>query len=188
MRVCLLLLQRGHVFKQCPNRPVDGDGTTFAAARKAATTAEESELARLAEEEGVGAEEGEGGDSAQAEAELSDLTGRPLPDDLLHFALPVCAPYDALASYKFKLKLLPGAAKKGRSAKQAVQLFTQQHTERITRDELELLKLVPEQEFINVLVSNAKLSAPGLQGDGKRRKPAGEKRTAAAAAAAAVDA
>jgi hypothetical protein len=52
-------------------------------------------------------------------------------------------------------------------AKQALQLFMQH--DKILREETELLKLVPEQDAINVLVSNAKLSAPGQQGDGKRR-------------------
>jgi len=167
-KVCFGCKQRGHVFKACPNKA--DPNLTLAAARRAAESAEESERARLMAEEGLQAEEDAGADAeansaAQAEQELGSLTGRPFPDDLLHFALPVCAPYDALSNYKFRLKLLPGVAKKGKAAKQALQLFAQ--ADKITREESELLKLVPEQEVINVLVSNAKLSVP--QGDGKRR-------------------
>lgn len=34
---------------------------------------------------------------------LDGLTGCPRPDDILLFALPVCAPYDTMLSYKFKV-------------------------------------------------------------------------------------
>lgn len=166
-KVCFGCKQRGHIFALCPNRGGAGD-LTFAQARRAAETAEESEVQQLMAEEGVVAEDSEeaAASGAQAEAELNGLTGRPLPDDLLHFALPVCAPYDALSSYKYKLKLMPGAVKKGRAAKQAMSLFMQ--NDKVTHAEKELLKLVPEQELINVFLSNIKLSAPGQQ-DGKKK-------------------
>jgi hypothetical protein len=46
-----------------------------------------------------------------------------LPDDTLLYALPVCGPYVALKNFKFKVKLLPGTAKKGKSCKQAIDIF-----------------------------------------------------------------
>ena len=52
-------------------------------------------------------------------------------------------------------------------------LFMQ--NEKVTNAEKELLKLVPDQELINVFLSNIKLSAPGQQ-DGKKKtknKPKG---------------
>lgn len=144
-KVCFGCKQRGHIFALCPQRVAGGTGDmTFAQARRAAETAEESEVQQLMAEEGVVAEDSEeaaAASGAQAEAELNGLTGRPLPDDLLHFALPVCAPYDALSTYKYKLKLMPGAAKKGKAAKQAMSLFMQ--NEKVTSAEKELLKLVP---------------------------------------------
>ncbi len=39
---------------------------------------------------------------------LDTLTGLPRPDDVLLFAVPVCAPYSTLQSYKLKVKLIPG--------------------------------------------------------------------------------
>lgn len=169
-KVCFLCKSRGHVFKSCPSRASAPEDVSFASLRRAAETAEEGEVARLMAEEGIAGPEddaaGSADTAAQAEMELSGLTGRPLPDDLLHFALPVCAPYDALAGYKFKLKLLPGAAKKGKAAKQALQLYMS--TDKVTAAETDLLKLVPEQELINVLLSNIKLSYPGQQ-DGKKK-------------------
>lgn len=45
---------------------------------------------------------------------LDSLTANPLPDDILHFAIPVCAPYPALQKYKYKVKLTPGTQKRGK--------------------------------------------------------------------------
>jgi len=54
---------------------------------------------------------------------IDELTGLPTADDVLLFALPMCAPYSAVASYKHKVKLTPGQQKRGKAAKQAVALF-----------------------------------------------------------------
>jgi len=40
----------------------------------------------------------------------------PREDDVLQFAIPVCAPYAALQGYKYKVKLTPGGVKKGKGA------------------------------------------------------------------------
>ncbi len=76
------------------------------------------------------AAEAEGGDDAAAEEEGDDdnqtgggvgesllelLTGQPVADDTLMFALPFCAPYSALTKYKYKAKLIPGTQKRGKS-------------------------------------------------------------------------
>ena len=45
---------------------------------------------------------------------LDALTGIPHPEDLVQFALAVCAPYSAVRQYKFKAKLVPGTGKKGK--------------------------------------------------------------------------
>uniref|UniRef100_A0A8C8CKF3 Ribosome quality control complex subunit NEMF n=1 Tax=Oncorhynchus tshawytscha TaxID=74940 RepID=A0A8C8CKF3_ONCTS len=66
------------------------------------------------EEEGLAVEEGE------AEKLLNSLTGQPHPEDVLLFAVPVCAPYTALSNYKHKVKLTPGTQKKGKGNIRAV--------------------------------------------------------------------
>lgn len=48
--------------------------------------------------------------------DLDYLTGNPLPTDILHYAVPVCGPYNALQSYKFHVKITPGTAKKGKGS------------------------------------------------------------------------
>ncbi|MFS8001340.1 putative NFACT protein [Helianthus anomalus] len=54
------------------------------------------------------------------------LTGVPLPNDILLYAVPVCAPYAAVQSYKYRVKIIPGTTKKGKrfvAAKMAINLF-----------------------------------------------------------------
>jgi len=53
--------------------------------------------------------------------QLDALTGQPKPDDVLLFALPMCAPYNALANYKYRVKLTPGTQKKGKGTAVASQ-------------------------------------------------------------------
>uniref|UniRef100_A0A8C7QV04 Ribosome quality control complex subunit NEMF n=1 Tax=Oncorhynchus mykiss TaxID=8022 RepID=A0A8C7QV04_ONCMY len=77
------------------------------------------------EEEGLAVEEGE------AEKLLNSLTGQPHPEDVLLFAVPVCAPYTALSNYKHKVKLTPGTQKKGKATwhKTTTILFSFQDTD-----------------------------------------------------------
>lgn len=56
-------------------------------------------------------------------AYLDYLTGQPHPDDTLLYAIPICAPWNAMQKYKYKVKLLPGSLKKGKAAKTAVHSF-----------------------------------------------------------------
>lgn len=52
--------------------------------------------------------------------EIDTLTGKPRPADIMLHALPVCAPYSALQSYKYRVKLSPGSQRKGKAGKQVV--------------------------------------------------------------------
>jgi NFACT protein C-terminal domain len=44
--------------------------------------------------------------------------GVPRDDDVILYALPVCAPYAVLAGYRYKAKLTPGSQKRGKAARQ----------------------------------------------------------------------
>lgn len=46
--------------------------------------------------------------------DLDYLTGNPLVNDILLYAVPVCGPYNALQTYKYRVKITPGTAKKGK--------------------------------------------------------------------------
>lgn len=100
--------------------------TTAAPGGKAPEPVEDVEIA---EEEG---EDGEGGPAAEAAAaaraaselaEVEALTALPQPEDELLYAVPMCAPYDALARCKFRVKLVPGSQRKGKASKQLLDLL-----------------------------------------------------------------
>jgi hypothetical protein len=80
------------------------------------------------EEGGAGvAEDLEAAAAARAAGELDEvkaLTGQPKEEDTLLYAVPMVAPYDALQKFKYKVKLVPGGQKKGKAARQALELLT----------------------------------------------------------------
>lgn len=55
-----------------------------------------------------------GEDEKEKLTDVDYLTGIPQPNDILLYAVPVCAPYAALQSYKYRVKIIPGTAKKGK--------------------------------------------------------------------------
>jgi len=98
------------------------DGLTSAQqeiSRRERKKIESMEIARIMEEEGINEEmDGEAAD------ELEKLTGCPVSEDGLLYALPMCGPYFSMLNYKYRVKLTPGPMKKGKGAKQAIELFT----------------------------------------------------------------
>ncbi|KAI9011348.1 hypothetical protein BC832DRAFT_619601 [Gaertneriomyces semiglobifer] len=119
---------------------------------------------------------------------LDTLTGEPHPHDILHFALPMCAPWDALRRYKYKVKLTPGSGKRGKIAKEVLNAWVaESHSaeresvsrgrERDTKDEKnaavseetkneidaimrqrELIKGIPDTEMINAVLGKSKVA------------------------------
>ena len=87
------------------DKPADG------LSRRARAKATEKEIAALLAEENI-VELGE--DEREKLTELDSLTGCPTPSDVLLYAVPVCAPYQALQGFKYRVKLTPGNAKKGK--------------------------------------------------------------------------
>ncbi|KAF9990855.1 hypothetical protein BGZ75_008859 [Mortierella antarctica] len=156
---------------------------------------EAEEVRRLLQEENIKMLEPEESENLTV---LDGLTGRPLPTDILQFAVPVCAPYGALQKYKYKVKLTPGTMKKGKSVKTAVNLFLtvingnsgnnssagESATNAIVGDlspqelreavaamearERELIKMVKDEEAINAMIGKSKVSAPGVEAAKKK--------------------
>ncbi|KPP62207.1 hypothetical protein Z043_119619 [Scleropages formosus] len=125
------------------------------------------------EEEGRAGEEGQELDEKDAddvdqenpaaedgETLLASLTGQPHPEDVLLFAVPVCAPYTALTSYKYKVKLTPGTQKKGKAARTAVLSFMR--AKESTAREKDLLRSVKDTDLSRNLPGKVKVSAPNL--------------------------
>ncbi|KAH8358670.1 hypothetical protein KR093_001675 [Drosophila rubida] len=92
---------------------------------------------------------------------LDSLTGQPLEDDELLFAIPVVAPYQALQQYKFKVKLTPGTGKRGKAAKVAINMFSKDKT--CNNREKDLLKSIKEEALARNIPGKVKISAPQLQ-------------------------
>jgi len=94
------------------------------------------------------------------------LTGKPLLDDVLLFAIPVCAPYTAVGGFKFKVKLTPGNTKKGKATKAAISKYLLSRD--ITPQEKNLLKNVSDDEMIMQIIGGVKVQAPGLVSQKKK--------------------
>ncbi|XP_040267599.1 nuclear export mediator factor NEMF-like [Bufo bufo] len=98
--------------------------------------------------------------SEEAENLLDSLTGQPDPEDVLLFSVPVCAPYTAMTSYKYKVKLTPGTQKKGKAAKTALNSFM--HSKDASGREKDLLRSVKDTDLSRNMPGKVKVSAPNL--------------------------
>ena len=145
---------------------------------------EAEEIRRLNLDEGVQDLDEE---EAAAMTSLDNLVATPLPGDEILEAIPVCAPWSALGKYKYKAKLQPGAAKKGKAVREVLGRWTKdaadtkrvdssaQDTERIWPREGELIKAWKEAEIIGVVpVSKVRVLMSGGGGaDGKGKGSGG---------------
>nr|XP_023684122.1 nuclear export mediator factor NEMF isoform X1 [Paramormyrops kingsleyae] len=91
---------------------------------------------------------------------LDSLSGQPHPEDVLLFAVPVCAPYTALTNYKHKVKLTPGTQKKGKAAQASLSSFMR--ARETTTREKDLLRSVKDSELSRNMPGKVKVSAPNL--------------------------
>uniref|UniRef100_A0A8C5AQI2 Ribosome quality control complex subunit NEMF n=1 Tax=Gadus morhua TaxID=8049 RepID=A0A8C5AQI2_GADMO len=109
-----------------------------------------------------GEDPGEPAEPEDKEAEnlLTSLTGQPHAEDVLLFAVPVCAPYTALSNYKHKVKLTPGAQKKGKAARTAVLSFMK--AREVTVREKDLFRSVKDTDLSRNMPGKVKVSAPNL--------------------------
>ncbi|KAI1321220.1 hypothetical protein EDD11_007786 [Mortierella claussenii] len=173
----------------------DIDGDAAAPALEAGANEDEvEEVRRLLQEENIKMLEPEETENLTV---LDGLTGRPLPTDILQFAVPVCAPYGALQKYKYKVKLIPGTMKKGKAVKTAINHFLtninggSSAPEGVTAAssnaegglsgkelreaevamearERDLIKMVKDEEAINAMIGKSKVSAPGVEASKKK--------------------
>ncbi|XP_056248763.1 ribosome quality control complex subunit NEMF-like [Seriola aureovittata] len=140
----------------------------IAAKKPERTGGEEGEEDRQPGEEGGAAEPEEKEDDVdqdnpgaeEAENLLTSLTGQPHPEDVLLFAVPVCAPYTALSNYKHKVKLTPGSQKKGKAARTAV--FSFMKAKEASTREKDLFRSVKDTDLSRNMPGKVKVSAPNL--------------------------
>lgn len=105
---CYKCKKVGHLAKDCQERADGGANGTHEGNDML------NEADKIAMEEDDIKEIGE--DEKEKLTDVDYLTGIPLPNDILLYAVPVCAPYAALQSYKYRVKIIPGTAKKGKGS------------------------------------------------------------------------
>lgn len=89
------------------------------------------------------------------------LTGCPLPEDTILYAVPMCGPYLSMQGLKYKVKLTPGTIKKGKAVKTAVDLFSR--SREASSVEQQAMKALTDPELVGCMIGEVKLSMPGLQ-------------------------
>ncbi|KAF1919315.1 hypothetical protein BDU57DRAFT_512349 [Ampelomyces quisqualis] len=157
-----------------------------------------AEEARLVAQEGNAQDEDDEGDEVLKTnlLNLDAFTGRPLPGDDLLTAIPVCAPWSALSTYKYKAKIQPGSTKRGKAIKEILSIWdhagkdakaTDKHSqdvERIWPKEMELIRGWKETEVVGtvpvskvrVMIAGGRAGAAAAKGKAKPRGGRGSKK------------
>lgn len=156
-------------------------------AQAAGKAAEEARLAAQTQDD-----EDEGDEVLKSNLlNLDAFTGRPMVGDDILSAIPVCAPWSALASYKYKAKIQPGSQKRGKAVKEILNIWdhagkdvkamdkTSQDTERIWPREIELIRNWKETEVVGVVpVSKVRVMISGGRAGAEKAKGKGNGKTA----------
>lgn len=115
------------------------------------------------------ADEDDEDDDKQSEHRLIDtMTEDPKPDDILLYAIPMCGPYNAFQNFKYKVKVIPGANKRGKATKTSLGMFL--HDKRATQREKDLLRALKDQDYARNVPNKVKISAPNLNRDRNKVK------------------
>lgn len=152
-KICYKCKKPGHLSRDCQEHLAesngkDGENRNVGGGELDKVEIEEDDIHEIGEEE---------------KEKLNDvdyLTGNPLANDILHYAVPVCGPYTALQTYKYRVKIIPGTTKKGKAAKTALNLFS--HMGDATVREKELMKVCTDPELVAAIIGNVKITAAGL--------------------------
>lgn len=116
-KICYKCKKVGHLSRDCKERP---DDLLHSHAISEAEENPDMSATSPSVEDRVAMEEDDINEIGEEEKEkLTDvdyLTGNPLPNDILLYAIPVCGPYGAVQSYKYRVKIIPGTVKKGKGS------------------------------------------------------------------------
>lgn len=161
---------------------------------KAEKEAEKEAWREILSEDGI--TEADNGDGTQDviddTIEISKLTSKPLPEDVILYALPVCAPYSTLSQYKYRVKLVPGNLKKGKASKQCLEIILRSNNDTTNSDKIKdtvgkiasdnlrcinLIKAVNDNEWVQTICGDVKISSAGASKMMKKSKAATKKKS-----------
>lgn len=132
------------------------------------TTGKSDQLAdKEAEEEEEEEEQTEEKKSEEYQRLIGSLTGQPLPDDEMLYLIPVVGPYTSMQNNKFKVKILPGTSKRGKTSKTALHLFSVD--KQTNGREKELFRSIRDQDVARNLPNKVKLVAQNLHAVKKKK-------------------
>ncbi len=146
---------------------------------KAEKEAEKEAWRDILAEDGIIEDDGVSDGPVDDTAEISKLTGKPVPEDVILYAIPVCAPYATLAQYKYRVKLTPGSQKRGKASKQCVEMFYASDTSSKKKGGtnngnryVDMIKAVNDNEWVQAMCGDVKISAAGASKTFKKQKAA----------------
>jgi hypothetical protein len=167
----------GHEGIEAHDSGIDGDGKQRKT--KAEKDAEKEAWREILAEDGIIEDVNEDG-PVDDTGEINKLTGKPLKEDAILYAIPVCAPYATLAQYKYRVKLTPGNQKRGKAAKQAVELLCKpegsaKKSAGVDSRYVDMMKAISDNEWVQAILGDVKLSAAGVSKAVKKQKTAAKK-------------
>ncbi|OEU20848.1 DUF814-domain-containing protein [Fragilariopsis cylindrus CCMP1102] len=160
--LALIALHAGEKSKKTEKKKapqIKSDGYDGKRKNKAEKTAEQESWKNTLSEEGIIEGNNEEEDAVDDTAELDKLTGKPLGEDLILFAVPVCAPYQSLSKYAYRVKLTPGNMKRGKASKQCIDMFLRESA--VPEHCRGLIKNVADNEWVQAICGDVKISAAG---------------------------
>ncbi|KAK9322488.1 hypothetical protein V1517DRAFT_260258 [Lipomyces orientalis] len=88
------------------------------------------------------------------------LVARPSREDNLLAAVPICAPWPALHKVKYKIKLLPGVGKRGKTLKKCQQYFMTGMGSVIDKNSRDVERCWPKEVFLIGALTDAEITLP----------------------------
>jgi len=146
---------------------------------RAEKAAEKEVWREILAEDGIIEDDGDNdGGPVDDTAEMNKLTGSPVPNDVLLYALPICAPYHTLRNYMYRVKLTPGNQRRGKASKQCLEMFYRTDSrkgDRKVSNLHEMIKAVSVNDWSQTICGDVKISGVGATKVIKNQKAKGKK-------------
>lgn len=99
------------------------------------------------------------------DAQVSSLVMTPLADDIVLHVVPMLCPWSVASACKYRVKLTPGALKRGKATQAALHLLNTAAKGSGMPREADLIKAVTDAEVTALMIAGVKVSASGAATD-----------------------